>query len=159
MLLGVLTLIAFNIIDSYALNFISNCAVQCFPTYKPSSRRLAGWKVSAGNLKHSANFWYRIWNEAGCPSSGVLFQIKKHSKSRYKHEVRRLKRKQNRLLQDKLAGLSAQKNLKDFWSQIKKLNRSHSSITSPVVDGLCDSKSIANRFATTFSGVLNSLLR
>ena len=140
-------------LDSYALNFISslhNCAVQCFPTYKPSSRRLAGWKVSAGNLKHSANFWYRIWNEAGCPSSGVL---KKHSKSRYKHEVRRLKRKQNRLLQDKLAGLSAQNNLKDFWSQI---NRSHSSSTSPVVDGLCDSKSIANRFATHFSGVLNT---
>ena len=148
-----------DILDSYALNFISslhNCAVQCFPTYKPSSRRLAGWKVSAGNLKHSATFWYRIWNEAGCPSSGVLFQIKKHSKSRYKHEVCRLKRKQNRLLQDKLAGLSAQKNLKDFWSQIKKLNRSRSSSTSPVVDGLCDSKSIANRFATKFSGVLNT---
>ena len=57
------------------------------------------------------------------------------------------------MLQDKLAGLSAQNNLKDFWSQI---NRSHSSSTSPVVDGLCDSKSIANRFATHFSGVLNT---
>ena len=36
------------------------------------------------------------------------------------------------------------------------MNRSRSSSTSPVVDGLCDSKSIANRFATTFSGVLNT---
>ena len=60
------------------------------------------------------------------------------------------------MLQDKLAGHSAQKNLKDFWSQIKKLNRSRSSSTSPVVDGLCDSKSIANRFATKFSGVSNT---
>ena len=76
------------------------------------------------------------------PHLEFSFKLKKHSKSRYKHEVRRLKRKQNRLLQDKLAGLSAQKNLKDFWSQIKKLNRSRSSSTSPVVDGLCDSKSI-----------------
>ena len=79
---------------------------EAIPTYhKSSTRKLTGWKEFAGNVKRLANFWHRIWSEAGCPS-GVLFQIKKHTKSRYKHEVRRLKRKQNRLLQEKLAGLS-----------------------------------------------------
>ena len=95
-----------DILDSYARNLLLDSASQCFPTYhKSSTRKLTGWKEFAGNVKCSANFWHRIWSEAGCPSSGVLFQIKKHTKSRYKHEVRRLKRKQNRLLQEKLFGL------------------------------------------------------
>ena len=48
-------------------------------------------------------FWYKIWVEAGCPSSGVLSEIKKNSIRRYKHEVRHLICKQNDLLQKKLA--------------------------------------------------------
>ena len=116
--------------------------------------KLTGWKDFAGNQKHSANFWHRIWSEAGCPSSGVLFQIKKHKKSRYKHEVRRLKRKQN-LVQEKLAGLSARKKMRDFWSQIRKLNVTRPT-SSPIVDGLSDSKGIADLFASKFADVLNT---
>ena len=145
--------------DVLARNLITSLldsASQCFPTYhKSSTRKLTGWKEFAGNLKRSANFWHRIWSEAGCPSSGVLFQIKKHTKSRYKHEVRRLKRKQNCLLQEKLAGLSARKKMRDFWFQIRKLNVTRSP-SSPVVDGLSDSKGIADLFASKFADVLNT---
>ena len=43
------------------------------------------------------DFWYKIWKEAGCPHTGVLLDIKKSTKKKYKSSIRRLKRKQNQL--------------------------------------------------------------
>ena len=101
-------------LDSFARNFLStllDCARQCFPQHSSSPRRLVCWNdTSCSKLKQTANFWYRLWEDAGHPSSGVLFQIKKNTKTRYKYEIRRLKRRQNVLLQDKFASLFASKN-------------------------------------------------
>lgn len=46
--------------------------------------------------------WYDVWKEAGYPTSGVMFQIKKHAKRRFKYEV--LKRRHQHLLWSKFAG-------------------------------------------------------
>ena len=146
-------------LDSYAQSLVSSllhCASECFPTYTvKSGKRLVGWNDSACLFKKTANFWYKVWKEAGCPKSGVLSQIKKTTKSRYKYWVRRLKRRQNILLQKKLALLLTKKNKKEFWSEVRHLNRSHSSYT-PVVDGVSGDENIANLFATKSEGLLNT---
>ena len=61
-------------------------------------------------FKDCAHFWYKVWVEAGCPVSDVVFQIKKSVKSIYKYEVRHLKHRQDILLQKKLAQLFSGKN-------------------------------------------------
>ena len=106
-------------------------------------------------MRESANFWHRIWSDSGCPSSGVLFQIKKNAKSRYKYEVRRLKRSQRTLLRTKIASSFAKKKKQNVWDQVRQLNRSRSSNTS-VVDGVSGNVSIANLFASKFESVLNT---
>ena len=78
------------------------------------------------------NFWYRLWEDAGHPSSGVLFQIKKNTKTRYKYEIRHLKRRHNVLLQDIFTSLFTSKKKDDFWYQIRQLNRSRPSPASSV---------------------------
>ena len=121
-----------------------------------SPRRLVCWNdTSCSKLKQTANFWYRLWEDAGHPSSGVLFQIKKNTKTRYKYEIRRLKRRQNVLLQDKFASLFASKKKDDFRSQIRQLNRSRPSPASSV-DNVSGDVNIANLFASKFANVLNS---
>ena len=72
-------------------------------------------------LKKACNFWFRVWSEAGCPSSGVLSQIKKNSRSRFKYEMRRLRRGQDRILRRKLASSFALKKKSSFWSTVKFL--------------------------------------
>ena len=73
-------------------------------------RTLVGWNdTSCNRYKQTTDFWHKILEDAGCPSFGVLFQIKIHTKTRYKYEVCPLKRRQNVLLQDKLASLFANK--------------------------------------------------
>ena len=148
-----------DILDSYAQKIIScvlDCAHLCFPTYRKSStHRLVGWKNTAYIYKHSANFWHKLWDECGCPSSGVLFQLKKKTKSRYKYEVRRLKRRQKSLLQMKFVSSFTKKNKSEFWSDVHQLNRSYSNSTS-TVDGASNSKSIADIFASKFDSLLNT---
>ena len=85
-----------ELLDYYAHHLVHtllDCACLCIPSHTTSSpRRLVGWKDGVSSLKEATNFWHKVWVEAGCPSSGVLFSIKKNAKSRYKYAHRRLKR-------------------------------------------------------------------
>ena len=113
-------------------------------------KHLVGWNdTSCNRHKQTANFWHKIWEDAGHPSSGVLFQIKRHTKTRYKNEVRHLKRWQNVLLQDKFASLFANK-------KSHQLNHTHSSGLPSFVDGVSRDKMIASLFASKFADVLNN---
>ena len=46
------------------------------------SSAIPGWNIHARRFKQMANFWNDFWREAGCPSRGVLHQIKRSAKSR-----------------------------------------------------------------------------
>lgn len=61
------------------------------PKTCPQSSNVAGWSEAAAAFKHDANFWHRVWIEAGWPSVGLLFNIKMNSKKRFKYRVKRLK--------------------------------------------------------------------
>ena len=101
-------------------------------------------------IKNESKFWYRVWVEAGYPTSGVLFQIKKYAKSRYKYEVRRLLRNQQHLLRCKLARSFTSRKKHGFWSAVNKCN---SIRQVPIVDGVCGDSEIA---ATKLKTQLNS---
>ena len=103
-----------ELLDDYAHHLVHtllDCACLCIPSHTTSSSRsLVGWKDGVSSLKEATNFWHKVWVEAGCPSSGVLFSIK----SRYKYAHRRLKRRQHFLLQKKLAHSFAGKSKEEF---------------------------------------------
>ena len=108
-----------ELLDDYAHHLVHtllDCACLCIPSHTTSSpRRLVGWKDGVSSLEEATNFWHKVWIEAGCPSSDVLFGIKKNAnKSRYKYAHRWLKRRQNFLLQKKLAHLFAGKSKEEF---------------------------------------------
>ena len=96
-------------LDSYGSHLVStllSCAHECFPTHSSfTHRRLVGWNQSSSRLEESSLFWHKI-----CPSSGVLSQIKNTVTRRYRYAVRCLIRRQNHLLQKKLATSFARKN-------------------------------------------------
>ena len=72
---------------------LHHCALPTLPTVFHSSS-VPGWDTAARFYKEKANFWHVVWKQAGSPSSGFLHQIKKSSRSRYKYEVRCLKRRE-----------------------------------------------------------------
>ena len=109
-------------LDTFAQHFVHtlrNCALRCVPSHITPSRRIVGWNDGAGVFKEASNFRYKVWVKAGCPSSGALFCIKKNAKRRYKYAHRCLIRRQQYILQKKLAHSFSRKPKKDFWSSIK----------------------------------------
>ena len=157
--LAVLSTAILCTLDLYSDHLVSTlitCALDSFPTRSvSSSRRLVGWNRSLSKLKNATNFWYKIWEEAGCPNAGVLFQIKRNAKRRYKYEVRHLGCRQKYLLQNKLATSFAEKRKNSFWTHVRKLNSSSGTL-APTIDGVSGSRNIANVFASELKDTLNT---
>ena len=66
-------------LDSFTHQFIK-CIIDFASCSIPGHSRLpectlAGWKQK--QIRSQANFWHKVWLEAGCPATEVLFQIKK----------------------------------------------------------------------------------
>ena len=87
---------------------LHSCFLASFPCVSlPSSScpRLPDWNDLARKLRDKSVFWHKVWVEAGCPSSGVLFAIKHSTKSRFKYEVRHLKCRKDSLANSDANGI------------------------------------------------------
>ena len=125
---------------------LHSCASQCL-------QKVCQVKDSAAKIKKITTFWYKVWEEAGCPSSGVLSNIKRSAKRRYKYEVRRLKRRHQFVVQDRLAHSFARKRKDSSWSEVK--HKATISSRASVVDGVSGSGNICNLFAARYGAVMN----
>ena len=129
------------------------------PHHSPSTRRklLSGWTDGTHILKQKSVFWHRVWVEAGCPSSGVLFQIKKHAKHRFKYSVRRLKRREHVLNRHLLARSFSAHSQREFWSSVRRLNgKSSTTSSTSVIDGTSGDTNVANLFSKNIQALLAS---
>ena len=113
----------YEYLEKYAQQLVStllDCALRCFPCkISSSSHHLAGWNDNCRKQKDDANFWFTVWEEAGCPRSEALFNIKRYTKRKYKSSVRCLQHRQQYLLQEKVSKLYASKRMDSFWSKVK----------------------------------------
>ena len=116
---------------------------------------LAGWNDEVKSLKQSSIFWNGIWQEAGCPSVGVLCQLRKHTKSRYKYAVRRLIRNQDKLSCKKMADAMVEGASKDFWQQVSCC-KSNAKNRALCIDGMSDDADTADSWASKFKDLLTS---
>ena len=117
-------------------------------------RTLPGWNDGPKILKTQANFWHRVWMEAGCPSSGVLSNIRK---ARYKFAVHRIKRRKYFIIREKLAYSREHKNAREFWDVVNRNIKSKHSSPAPIVDGISEDKEIADLLALNLKNLLNNI--
>ena len=143
---------------SKLLECVEDGAKRYLPKLKQKRPAVPGWNDSARSLHKTANLWHQIWLDCGCPTSRVLFQIKKNAKKRYKYEVRRLKRQQDHIRSELMGKALSQSRTRDFWKEVRKMTKTSKGhrITSPVIDGLSDKTEIAGKFSAKMQGLLNS---
>ena len=142
---------------------LTDCLLSCAAGVIPlsggrvSGKKLAYWHDSAGPARQRSKFWYNVWREAGYPSSGVLFQLKRNAKKRYKYEVRRLQRRQDYLRHKRMMAEALLRNpCRDFWSEVPKSCGKKSTASAPVIDGSGGDIDIANLWRTKFQQLLNT---
>ena len=136
---------------------LSSCLIRCADCSIPKrgGKHLAGWNDEVKSLKENSVLWNRIWQEAGCPSVGVLSQLRKHTKSRYKYAVRRLIRNQDKLRRKKMADAMVEGGFRDFWQLVNHC-KANSKNQASCIDGVSDDAEIADLWASKFKSLLTS---
>ena len=79
---------------------------------------MAGWSQFVKLELEASRWWYKLWIDAGSPSAGVLFQLKKRAHRRYKYAVRRVRRRQEHIKQMKLAEALLKDPTHNFWTEV-----------------------------------------
>jgi len=84
-----------------------------------------------------------LWLEAGSPSAGVLFQLKKRAHRRYKYAVRRVKWREDHIKQMRLAEALLNDPNRNFWSEVHRCSGSQRASAVPVIDGVFGNENIS----------------
>ena len=117
-----------------------------------------GWNKFVLKHRHAAVFWNRVWHEAGSPSTGVLSQLKKLAKNRYKYSVRKVKRRKDHIVNRIVSSALSNKNNRLFWNEINKFKRPAKPNTAslcPTIDGLSNDLDICSTFSSKLKDILN----
>ena len=140
------------------LDCLDTGAQKCFPKFRSYHSTVPGWNLQARSFRCSANFWHKLWCDCGCPTSGILFQIKKKTKRRYKYEVCRLKRQKEHLKCERIGEALSQSRNRDFWKEVRKLTKSTQGhrADAPVIDGFSEDDEVSNLFSTKLNNILSS---
>ncbi len=118
--------------------------------------RVAGWSQFVKPELETSQWWYKLWLEAGSPSAGVLFKLKKLAHRRYKYAVRRVRRREEHIKRSRLADALLSDPNHSFWSEVHRSNGSRNSTSAPVVDGVSGSENIAKLWCSSFKQLYNS---
>ena len=94
-----------TVIDHYCsllLDCIEEAADCCLPKRsKRSGKVMPGWNDHVKVIRQSAYFWNNVWTECGCPRSGVIFELRNKTKRECKYAIRRAKRRQMHIANEK----------------------------------------------------------
>ena len=95
-------------IENYTLDVLEameSAGHECLPLVVTKQKRgkstIPGWNEHVKPFSEESKFWYQMWLSAGRPIGGDIFTNMKLSKKNFKFAVRRLKRCQDRLQNEK----------------------------------------------------------
>ena len=108
-----------------------------------------GWSDYVKPYSEDSKFWYSTWLSAGKPDQGPLHETMKKSKCQYKYAVRRLKRANESIQNDKFVSGVIGGGL-NIFTEIKKF-RGKTKNSSSRIDEHVGAKNIANHFADIYS--------
>ena len=92
-----IAMIKMNILSCYLKPYSGESNVNMNRKSKP----VPGWNEHIKPYAEESKFWFNIWKSDGSPQSGPVFENMRHRKKQFKFAVRRLKRCNNRILNDK----------------------------------------------------------
>ena len=149
-------------IENYTLDLLDameSSGHECLPIIETSgdskNSRILGWSQHVKPYADDSKFWYQLWLSAGKPLQGELFINMKISRRQFKYAVRRLKRCEDKLKNEKFLNSLLEKD-GNFFKELKKFRGKSCNISS-CVDGQVGASNIANKFASNYRDLYNKV--
>ena len=87
------------------LQVVESTTKECLPSTGGESGvakpRTTGWTEYVKPYCEESKFWSSVWVSSGKPNIGPLYELMKSSKGQYKYAVRRLKRVNDKIQNEK----------------------------------------------------------
>ena len=123
---------------------------------KSSSYHVPGWNEYCKSAHEQAREAFILWQSHNKPKQGYIFDLMKRAHASFKYALRHSKAAESRNRADALARKFLQKDPKDFWKHIKKINNDTSHILASTVVGSTGEQEIAKMWQSHYNFLLNS---
>ena len=152
--------------DDFVLDML-NCVIESshatIPMVggRPGSVRLdsglmPGWKVEQAPAQKDSVFWHAVWQSAGRPSSGKLYNVMRSTRAKYHTAIRRVRRAADQIKAQKLLEASMEGG-GNLISEMKKSHGGkHSHDLPENVAGANGPEEICEKFRSVYSELYNS---
>ena len=149
-------------IENYTLDVleaIEKASQKCLPSTNCSKNKrrgiIPGWTEFVAPYASESKFWHSVWLSQGKPPLGYAFEKMKFSKKEYKYAIRRLKKCNDKIQEERfLSGVIGQG--KNLFDEIRRYRGRNNSISSRI-DEVVGSENIAEHFAGTYSKLYNKV--
>ena len=152
---------------SYLYDYIVNACIESaekvIPQRKPErskdqkkAKHIPGWNEMVEPHRKRALFWHDMWKEQGSPRDVIVAQIRRSTRAKYHHEIKKVRQDENKIRNQKIAEHIRSKDTKEFWSSIKKVKGQQKSVPNKI-DNSHGNQEIADMFANKFSNLYNSV--
>ena len=136
------------------LETVDSVTKECLPCSgggggRGGTKDTPGWNEFVRPYQDDSKFWYGVWGAAGRPQAGDVYHNMRQSKAQYHHAVRRLKRSQQRILNNKFVE-SVKDGGVNIFDEVKKF-RGVNKTCSSRIDGEVGADNIASHFAGQYS--------
>ena len=121
-----------------------------------NQKAIPGWSEYVEEYRQASIFWHKLWVDNGKPRVGVVADVRRKTRARYHRAIKFVRKHEEAIRSDKMAEALANNRQRDMWREAKKCK--HRTTSSPsVVDGVSDTKGIADVFAKKFSNLYSSV--
>ena len=149
--------------DRYVLNVLNTIievSHECIPlssTKKISQQQIPEWNLVIKPLKRDSIFWHAVWVSAGRPSSGGLYLVMCHVRSKYHRAVKVVKREIAAKKKNRLA-VAADLGNAEFLNELQtSFNKKKTAQKVPdCLEGRVDHEGILEQFKERYQALYNS---
>ena len=133
------------------IQILSYAAGYCIPSYKKNFLK-HWWDNELDDFKSRSVASCRVWKAAGRPRSGPVFTQYRKDKSAYRSSIRKRQLLETEFYTNDLHDALIKKQGKQFWKcWASKFEHNNKSTRPSLVNGIVDSKKIAEQFACYFA--------
>ena len=113
-----------------------------------------GWNQYVKPKRENSILWHKIWKQAGSPTEGQLFEIRRYTRKQYHDAILYVQKNKDNIIKFKVADSLSSKSYRDFWKEIKRLNTVKDNRAS-IIDNVTGSSRISKIFKDKYENLYN----
>ncbi len=120
------------------------------------SKTIPGWNDQVEQLRRDSLMWHHHWKESGQPHSGQIAEMRRMSRARYHHAVRKVIKNENLIRSEKMAEAIVDNRSRDLMREARKI-KGNNNLKPGNIDGATGDEDISTLFKEKYSNLYNSV--